>query len=78
MGLDYERLLRDQDWFCLHNLPMIVSPDFDGLLCASIMAEHLDWQLQGFYDGKTLALDQPANHIRKFVFLDMEIYRPFV
>lgn len=76
MGLDYERLLRDQDWFCLRNLPMIVSPDFDGLLCALIMAEHLDWQLRGFYDGKTLALDQPANHIGKFVFLDMEIYRP--
>lgn len=78
VGLDYERLLMEQDWFCLRNLSMIVSPDFDGLLCALIMIEHLGWQLRGFYDGKTLALDQPTTHIREFVFLDVEIYRSSV
>lgn len=74
--LDHERLLREQHWFCSRNLSMIVSPDFDGLLCALIMSEHLGWQLHGFYDGKTLVLDQRVTHIREFVFLDMEIYRP--
>lgn len=76
--LDYEHLLKEQDWLCQQGLPMVVSPDFDGLLCALMMVFHRDWKLRGFYDGKTLALDHPIAHIRELVFLDMEIYRPYV
>lgn len=73
--LDYERLLREQEWLCLQKLPMVVSPDFDGLLCALLMSHHRDWSLCGFYDGRKLTLVMPPMHIRDFVFLDMEIYR---
>lgn len=74
-NLDYERLLKEQDWLCQRDLLMVVSPDFDGLLCALMMIVHRGWRLCGFYDGKTLALDRPISHIRELVFLDMEIYR---
>jgi hypothetical protein len=57
---------------------MVVSPDFDGLLCALLMNSHIGWQLCGFYDGKALALCHPVNHICELVFLDVEIYRPSV
>lgn len=77
-ALDYEELLKKQEWLCQRNLPMVVSPDFDGLLCALLMSSQLGWRLMGFYDGKTLALSQPAKHISEFVFLDMEIFRPTV
>jgi hypothetical protein len=76
--LDYEGLLAEQNWFCQRGLSMVVSPDFDGLLCALLMNSHLGWQLCGFYDGKALALCHPVNHICELVFLDVEIYRPSV
>lgn len=76
--LDYKRLIKEQDWLCQRSLLTVVSPDFDGLLCALMMIVHLDWKLCGFYDGKILALDRTISHIRELVFLDMEIYRSSV
>jgi len=75
---DCERLLNEQTWLSQRDLRMVVSPDFDGLLCALMMIAHRNWKLFGFYDGKVLALEQPVNHISELVFLDMEIYRPCV
>jgi hypothetical protein len=57
---------------------MVVSPDFDGLLCALLMSHYRNWRLCGFYDGRKLTLVMKPTHIREFVFLDMEIYRPSV
>lgn len=76
--LDCERLLAEQQWLQQTELPMVVSPDFDGLLCALLMSHHRNWHLCGFYDGKKLTLATQPTHIRDFVFLDMEIYRPCV
>ncbi len=76
--LDWERLLTEQVWLQQTDLPMVVSPDFDGLLCALLMIHHRNWHLCGFYDGRKLTLTMPPTHIRTFVFLDMEIYRPSV
>ncbi len=73
--LDFESLLKEHEWLHQPRLDMVVSPDFDGLLCALLMSEHLSWRLRGFYDGKVLALDAPVQHIRELVFLDVEIYR---
>jgi len=76
--LDWEKLLAEQEWLQQTNLLMVVSPDFDGLLCALLMSHYRNWRLCGFYDGRKLTLAMPPTHIREFVFLDMEIYRPFV
>ncbi len=76
--LNYERLLAEQEWLWQTDLPMVVSPDFDGLLCALLMCHHRNWRLCGFYDGRKLVLSQQPSHISEFVFLDMEIYRPCV
>lgn len=76
--MDWERLLLEQEWLQQTDLPMVVSPDFDGLLCALLMSHYRNWRLCGFYDGRKLTLVMPPTHIREFVFLDMEIYRPSV
>jgi len=76
--LDWEKLLAEQEWLRQADLPMVVSPDFDGLLCALLMTHYRNWRLCGFYDGRKLTLVMPPTHVREFVFLDMEIYRPFV
>ncbi|WKU17442.1 hypothetical protein Q2T83_06380 [Fervidibacter sacchari] len=76
--LDWEKLLAEQEWLQQTDLPMVVSPDFDGLLCALLMTHYRNWRLCGFYDGRKLTLVMPPTHVREFVFLDMEIYRPFV
>ncbi len=76
--MDFESLLKVHEWLHQPGLDMVVSPDFDGLLCALVMSEHLGWRLRGFYDGKVFVLDAPVQHIRELIFLDIEIYRPQV
>jgi len=66
--LDWEKLLAEQEWLQQTDLPMIVSPDFDGLLCALLMSHYRNRRLCGFYDGRKLTLAMPPTHIREFVF----------
>ena len=63
--LDWKRLLSEQEWLQQTDLPMIVSPDFDGLLCALLMSHYRNWRLCGFYDGRKLTLAMPPTHIRE-------------
>jgi len=49
--LDWEKLLAEQEWLQQTDLPMIVSPDFDGLLCALLMSHYRNWRLCGFWTG---------------------------
>jgi len=37
-------------WLMEKNHSMVVSADYDGLICASLLHHHLNWQLEGYYD----------------------------
>ena len=41
-------------WLQEKNLPMVISADYDGLICASYLHHHLNWKLEGYYDLNTI------------------------
>lgn len=73
-ALDYDNLLKIHPWLVEKELPCILSPDSDGLLCGLLMTNILNWKVVGFYDGKALikVKDHKASDC---VFLDMEMLR---
>jgi len=61
-------------WLKERNLPMIISADYDGLICASFLHHHLNWQLVGYYDLNTIWVSE--NGIREkqdLVWVDLNI-----
>ena len=61
-------------WLKERNLPMIISADYDGLICASFLHHYLNWQLVGYYDLNTIWVSE--NGIREkqdLVWVDLNI-----
>ncbi|MFH0890614.1 MAG: hypothetical protein V1856_01110 [Candidatus Liptonbacteria bacterium] len=74
LTIDYAVLLKKYPWIIDPGQNCILSPDVDGLLCGLFMSQYLNWQIKGFYDGKSLLI-VPGISARKCIFLDMEILR---
>lgn len=73
-SLDFVDLLRKHPWLVERDLPCIISPDSDGILCGLLMANLLDWKVAGFYDGKVVIKRQDVK-ASECIFLDVEILR---
>ena len=73
MRINYNALLREKPWIVSNNQQCIISPDTDGFLCALLMTNYFKWQVQGFYDGKTLLVGDKIDP-KDAIFLDMEIF----
>jgi hypothetical protein len=73
--IDYRNLVTRYPWVIEREQNCILSQDSDGLLCGLLMSHYLEWRIQGFYDGKVLAVADGINP-QNCVFLDMEIFRP--
>ena len=61
-------------WLMEKNLPMIISADYDGAICASFLHHHLNWQLEGYYNLNTIWVSE--NGIREkqnLVWVDLNI-----
>lgn len=69
----YEDIIQNYPWITGRNHKCILSPDADGLLCGLLMSYYLDWEIAGFYDGKTLLVKDGIEY-KDCVFLDMEIF----
>ena len=54
--LQYDALLTLCPWLIAPEQNAILSPDADGILCGLLMSHYLNWNVVGFYDGKTLAI----------------------
>jgi len=72
--IDYGNIIKNYPWIVERNQNCILSPDIDGLLCGLLMSAYLDWNIIGFYDGKTLVIKDNFS-TKGSVFLDMEIFR---
>jgi site-specific DNA-methyltransferase (adenine-specific) len=74
---DYEALKADASWLRQRGLPMVISPDLDGVLSAMLLQHLWQWQLVGFYDAENLWLLREYSDIEhsKPVFVDHDIYR---
>ena len=61
-------------WLKEKNLPMIISADYDGLICASFLHHHLNWKLSGYYDLNTIWVSENAiQEKQNLVWVDLNI-----
>ena len=61
-------------WLKEKNLPMIISADYDGLICASFLHHHLNWKRVGYYDLNTIWVSENAiQEKQNLVWVDLNI-----
>jgi hypothetical protein len=61
-------------WLREKNLSMIISADYDGLICASLLHHHLNWQLEGYYDLNTIWITEKGIHEKQnLIWVDLNI-----
>ncbi|MDP6570716.1 MAG: hypothetical protein QGF57_05695 [Candidatus Marinimicrobia bacterium] len=61
-------------WLQEKNLPMIISADYDGLICAAFLHHFFNWKLEGFYDLTNIWVSKQAmNNKKNLVWVDLNI-----
>ena len=74
MVFQRNRLFSRFPWLKGKNLPMIISADYDGLICASFLHHHLNWKLVGYYDLNTIWVSENAiQEKQNLVWVDLNI-----
>ena len=74
MVFQRNKLFKKFPWINKKNLPMIVSADYDGLICASFLHHHLNWKLEGYYDLNTIWVSNNAIQKKKeLIWVDLNI-----
>ena len=67
-------LISNFPWLKERNLSMIVSADYDGLICASFLHPHLSWKLEGYYDLSTIWVSEKGIRNKKnLIWVDLNI-----
>ena len=49
-----DNIINKYPWIDEQEHQFIISADYDGLICASFLHHHLNWQLVGYYDLNTI------------------------
>tara|TARA_B100000953_G_scaffold112878_1_gene92962 strand:- start:123 stop:1058 length:936 start_codon:yes stop_codon:yes gene_type:complete len=74
MIFDTEQIFKDYPWLLKKKLPMIISSNYDGLICASFLHHHLDWDLVGYYNHESLWIgEQAINQKKDIIWVDLNI-----
>ena len=74
MIFDTEKILKDYPWLLKKKMPMIISSNYDGLICASLLHHHLDWNLVGYYNQQSLWISEEAIKQKKdIIWVDLNI-----
>ncbi|SVD20634.1 uncharacterized protein METZ01_LOCUS373488, partial [marine metagenome] len=74
MVFQRNKLFSSFPWLKKKNLPMIVSADYDGLICASFLHHHLNWQLEGYYDLSSIWVSENGMQKKKdLIWVDLNI-----
>ncbi|SVE56687.1 uncharacterized protein METZ01_LOCUS509541, partial [marine metagenome] len=61
-------------WLMERNHSMIISADYDGLICAAFLHHHLNWKLEGYYDLNNIWISKKALHLKKnLIWVDLNI-----
>ena len=69
MIFDTEKILKDYPWLLQKKMPMIISSNYDGLICAALLHHHLDWNLVGYYNQQSLWISEEAIKEKKRYYL---------
>ena len=74
MIFDTKQIFKDYPWLLKKKLPMIISSNYDGLICASFLHHHLDWDLVGYYNHESLWISNQAIQQKKdIIWVDLNI-----
>ena len=74
MIFNTEQIFKDYPWLLKKKMPMIISSSYDGLICASLLHHHLDWDLVGYYNHESLWISQEAIDKKKdIIWVDLNI-----
>ena len=52
---------------------MIISADYDGLICAAFLHHHLNWIIEGYYDLTNIWVSKKGIQIQIFYLLEPRI-----
>ena len=58
MVFNRKDLFKQFPWLKEKNRPMIISADYDGLICASFLHHYLNWEIVGYYDLETIWISE--------------------
>jgi len=61
-------------WLTERNLSMVISADYDGLICAAFLYHHLNWKLEGYYDLQNIWISKKGLSEKKnLIWVDLNI-----
>ena len=61
-------------WLKEKNLSMVVSADYDGLICSAFLYHHLNWKLEGYYDLNNIWISKNGISEKKnIIWVDLNI-----
>ena len=67
-------ILKKFKWLKKQNHSMIISADYDGLICASFLHHHLNWKLVGYYDLNNIWISEEGiNNKKDLIWVDLNI-----
>ena len=74
MQINRKNIFKKYKWLKEKKRPFIISSDYDGLICASFLSHHLDWNLVGYYDYNAIWLSEEAQkYKRDIIWVDLNI-----
>ena len=74
MKLDRQKILSSYPWLRDRDRKFIVSASYDGMACASFLAHHFHWTLEGYYDLSSIWLSEEGiNNSKDLIWVDLNI-----
>ena len=74
MIFDTQTIFNKYPWLLKKQLPMIVSSNYDGLICASFLHHYLNWELVGYYNHESLWVsDSAISQKENIIWVDLNI-----
>ena len=74
MIFDTQNIFKKYPWLLEKKLPMVISSNYDGLMCGSFLHHHLNWDLVGYYNHESLWISEQAiNQKENIIWVDLNI-----
>ena len=74
MVFNRNNLFSNFSWLKEKNHSMVISADYDGLICAAFLHHHLNWEIEGYYDLNTIWISNKGlTEKKELIWVDLNI-----
>ena len=74
MIFDRKHIFSLYPWLKEKKHKFVISADYNGLICASFLSHHMNWELEGYYDFSSLWLSEKALKNKKnIIWVDINV-----